>query len=404
MRHWPVDRPGVDPSVRIHCEELKLAPDVIIGAGTVLVGDRIEIAEGTVIGPGCDVRASQVRIGPGSEFDRDVRVLVAERFEVGAAARMARGARITCRSFTAGNLLYFGDESVVGYGGTTTSTAHVSVGSRVTIGQHSILNANLPITIGDNVGTGSYLSIWTHGYHFGHGPLDGFETAYAPVTVEDNVWLGFQITILPGVSVGRNTMVAAGAVVSRSLPENVMAAGVPAKVKKTIAARQLTPGDAVKALTAVVDKWAEELRWKGHQVSHRGEDGIWTARLSPAGTASSEELSVSVRSRHQPAPAMGGASHHAVIFVDGLPDGFERDHPDVSYFDVRGGGMGGPRTGLSEDLRNELRRHAMPCGERHTFTSIKPEPFGRLSRVGITGELSDGARREAGADVVDGAH
>ncbi|SER74967.1 transferase hexapeptide (six repeat-containing protein) [Streptomyces sp. yr375] len=386
MRNWPLDLPGVDPSVRIHCAELTLAEDVVIGPGTVLVGDRIEIAGGTVIGAGCDVRASHIRIGPRSEFDHGVRVLVAEEFSVGAAARMAQGVRITCRSFTAGNLLYFGDGAVVGYGGTMTSTAHVSIGSRVTIGQHSILNANLPITIGNNVGTGSYLSVWTHGYHFGHGPLDGFETAYAPVTVEDNVWLGFQITLLPGVSVGQNTMVAAGAVVARSLPENVMAAGVPAKVKKTITAQRLASDEAVKAVTAVVDRWAEELRWKGHHVSHRSSDGVWTARLNQSDTASPEQLSVTVQSRDQPVPPLSGTSRHALIFVDGLPDGFTQQrvdagYLDVSYFDVHNGGMGGPRTRLSEDLRNELRRHAMPCGDTHTFTSIEPEPFNRLSRV-----------------------
>ncbi|SPF07037.1 DapH/DapD/GlmU-related protein [Streptomyces sp. MA5143a] len=390
MRHWRPNRPGIDPGARIICEELSLASDVVIGPGTVLVGDRIEIAEGTVIGPGCDLRASEVRIGPRSEFGSDVRVLVAERFSVGAAARVARGASLTCRSFSAGNLLYFGDEASVGYGGTTASSAHVSIGSRVTIGQHSILNANLPITIGNNVGTGSYLSIWTHGYHFGHGPLDGFETAYAPVTIEDNVWLGFHITILPGVSVGRNSIVAAGAVVARSLPENVLAAGVPAKVKKAIPARRLSSDAAVDAVTAVVDRWTEELRWKGHQASRVPDGGAWTSVLNaPDGTVS-EGMTVTVQSGCQPVPPTDGAAHRAVVFVDGLPDGFARDHTDITYFDVRNGAMGGPRTRLSEDLRNELRRHAMPCGETHTFTSVEPEPFSRLSRVDGSGERLGG--------------
>ncbi|GAB2919575.1 DapH/DapD/GlmU-related protein [Streptomyces heilongjiangensis] len=386
MRHWRPNRPGVDPGARIICEELSLAADVVVGPGSVLVGDRIEIAEGTVIGPGCDLRASELLIGPRSEFGSDVRVLVAERFSVGAAARVARGASLTCRSFRAGNLLYFGDEASVGYGGTTASSAHVSIGSRVTIGQHSILNANLPITIGDNVGTGSYLSIWTHGYHFGHGPLDGFETAYAPVTIEDNVWLGFHITLLPGVSVGRNSIVAAGAVVARSLPENVLAAGVPAKVKKAIPAQRLAPDAAVDAVAAVVDRWAEELRWKGHRASREPGGGAWTSALNTSGGAVSERMTVTVQSRDQPVAATDDGAHRAVVFVDGLPDGFERDRTDISFFDVRNGTMGGPRTRLSEDLRNELRRHAMPCGETHTFTSIEPEPFGRLSRVDDAGE------------------
>ncbi|GAA3379447.1 hypothetical protein GCM10020367_63010 [Streptomyces sannanensis] len=401
MKSWSLDRPGIHPSARIHAEELALAPDVIIGAGTVLIGDRIDIGAGTVIGPGCDLRASHIRIGPESEFSGHVQVLVAEAFLVGAAARIENGVRITCRSFTAGNLLYFGEGSQVGYGGTTASTAVVTIGSRVTVGQWSILNANLPITIGNDVGTGSYLAIWTHGYHFGHGPLDGFEPSYAPVTVEDNVWLGFQITILPGVSVGRHTMVAAGAVVASSLPERVMAGGVPAKVKKSIAARKLTPDEAMAAVISVVERWALELDWKGHQASRRDGKPVWMAESRTPEVTPPERMQVTVQTCEQPVDLPSGPWHHAVVFVDGLPEGFDQEC-GISFFDVRAGLMGGPRTRLSEDLRNELRRNAMPCGDTHTFTSVEPEPFRRLSKFEDLHDLPHGlgARSE---EVADGA-
>ncbi|MGW4694795.1 DapH/DapD/GlmU-related protein [Kitasatospora cineracea] len=401
MKSWSVDRPGIHHSVRIHADELVLAPDVVIGAGSVLVGDRIDLGAGTVIGPGCDLRAAEIRIGPGSEFSGNVRVLVAEEFSLGAAARIESGVRITCRSFTAGNLLYFGEGSEVGFGGTTSSTAVVTIGSRVTVGQRSILNANLPITIGNDVGTGSYLAIWTHGYHFGHGPLDGFEPAYAPVTIEDNVWLGFQITILPGVSVGRHTMVAAGAVVAGSLPEHMMAGGVPAKVKKPIAARKLTADEAMTAVSSVVERWALELGWKGHHSSRSGSEPVWMTELRAPGAALPERMQVTVQTCGQPVSLSSGPWHHAVVFVDGLPEDFDREC-GVSFFDVRAGLMGGPRTRLSEDLRNELRRNAMPCGDTHTFTSVEPEPFRRLATFEDLHGLPHllGARFEEDADGV----
>jgi acetyltransferase-like isoleucine patch superfamily enzyme len=61
----------------------------------------------------------------------------------------------------------------------------------------------------------------------------------APVTIEENVWLGANVTVLKGVTIGENTLVATGSLVTRSLPPNVVAGGMPAKVLKQIDAHQL---------------------------------------------------------------------------------------------------------------------------------------------------------------------
>jgi acetyltransferase-like isoleucine patch superfamily enzyme len=54
----------------------------------------------------------------------------------------------------------------------------------------------------------------------------------APVFIGNNVWLGVNVTVLKGVAIGENTVVAAGSVVTKSLSANVIAGGVPAKVLK----------------------------------------------------------------------------------------------------------------------------------------------------------------------------
>jgi acetyltransferase-like isoleucine patch superfamily enzyme len=59
--------------------------------------------------------------------------------------------------------------------------------------------------------------------------LDKWETA-EPITIDDNVWLGGGVIVCPGVSIGENTVVGAGAVVTRDLPANVVAVGNPASV------------------------------------------------------------------------------------------------------------------------------------------------------------------------------
>jgi acetyltransferase-like isoleucine patch superfamily enzyme len=56
----------------------------------------------------------------------------------------------------------------------------------------------------------------------------------APVIIENDVWLGVNVTVLKGVTIGEGTIVGAGSLVTRSLPPGVSAAGIPAKVLKRI--------------------------------------------------------------------------------------------------------------------------------------------------------------------------
>ena len=71
-----------------------------------------------------------------------------------------------------------------------------------------------------------------------HGP-DGklhLVTKVAPVAIGNDVWIGGNATILPGVRIGSNVVIAAGAVVDKDIPDNCVAGGVPAKVIKLLPA------------------------------------------------------------------------------------------------------------------------------------------------------------------------
>ena len=73
----------------------------------------------------------------------------------------------------------------------------------------------------------------THPIDPGPAPRPGGR-ASEPITIEDNVWLGGGVIVCPGVTIGENTVVGAGAVVPRDLPPNVVAVGNPARVVKQI--------------------------------------------------------------------------------------------------------------------------------------------------------------------------
>ena len=120
-------------------------------------------------------------------------------------------------------------------------------GRNIFLGEDFYSNHNLvildaaPVRFGDHVFVGPNCVFSTAGH-----PLDveqrnqGLEYAY-PIHVGNNVWFGAGVTVLPGVTIGDDTVVGAGSLVNRDLPSGVIAAGVPCRV-----IRPITPADRDK--------------------------------------------------------------------------------------------------------------------------------------------------------------
>lgn len=116
----------------------------------------------------------------------------------------------------------------------------VAYGSHTHIGDNFYANFNLTVvddatvTIGNNVLIAPNVTISTAGH-----PVDAEIRASGqqfslPVTIEDNVWLGSGVIVNPGVIIGRNSVIGAGSVVTKSIPPNVVAVGVPCRVLREI--------------------------------------------------------------------------------------------------------------------------------------------------------------------------
>lgn len=114
-------------------------------------------------------------------------------------------------------------------------------GFQIHIGARTFANFGLvcldvaPVTIGDDVqiGPGVQLLTPTHPLE-PEARRDKWESA-EPITIGDNVWLGGGVIVCPGVTIGRDTVVGAGAVVTRDLPAAVLAVGNPARVVRRLA-------------------------------------------------------------------------------------------------------------------------------------------------------------------------
>jgi maltose O-acetyltransferase len=117
---------------------------------------------------------------------------------------------------------------------------YCSYGQNIHIGDHVYLNVLCTILdcnevrIGNHVMIGPSVQIYTAAHLLQAEPRNqGLEVA-KPVVIDDNVWLGGGAILLPGVRIGRNAVVGAGAVVTRNVPANMVVAGNPARVIREI--------------------------------------------------------------------------------------------------------------------------------------------------------------------------
>jgi maltose O-acetyltransferase len=117
----------------------------------------------------------------------------------------------------------------------------IRIGARTFVNFNCTMLDGAPITVGDEclIASGVQLITATH-------PVDPVARRAAweqalPVTVEDGVWLGAGALVCPGVTIGENTVVGAGAVVTRDLPAGVVAYGNPARVVREVGERDGVP-------------------------------------------------------------------------------------------------------------------------------------------------------------------
>lgn len=109
-------------------------------------------------------------------------------------------------------------------------TEQLSVGKECWINTECYFELGERIDIGDRVSIGQQVMILTNSHRVGGEVRRAGSLHSKPVSVGDGAWLSTRCTILPGVTIGEGSIVAAGAVVTRSVPPHVMVAGIPAKI------------------------------------------------------------------------------------------------------------------------------------------------------------------------------
>ena len=117
---------------------------------------------------------------------------------------------------------------------------HCDYGYNIEVGENFFANYNLiildvaKVKIGDNAQIAPNVSIYTAGHPIHPDSRNSGYEYGIDVTIGDNVWIGGNVCIMPGVTIGNNVVIGAGSVVTKDLPDNVIAAGNPCRIIREI--------------------------------------------------------------------------------------------------------------------------------------------------------------------------
>ncbi len=149
-----------------------------------------------------------------------------QSFSHRARLRAREGGKIELNSHS-----YAGDGTLI----RVTQNAKFKMGKNSGFNSYCVITARDSITLGDNVIVGPFVTMHDHDHTFGSNvtmKTSGYVTA--PIVIEDNVWIGGNVTILKGVRIGTGSVIAAGAVISKDVPPNSIVYDKREKVIKTI--------------------------------------------------------------------------------------------------------------------------------------------------------------------------
>lgn len=181
---------------------------------------RLRKPSGLMLGRGIQfVQSSRLRLGRG--------VAIGGYSYVDCAARegLWLGDRVTLRERA----------WVQSRSGLNERAAGLRIGNRTYIGPNAVIGLGGQVTIGADVQIGAGLTITAESHEAdAHGSFVSGAVSRQGVIIEDRCWLGNNVSILDGVTIGEGSVIGAGSVVTRSIPPHSVAVGTPAKVRRTV--------------------------------------------------------------------------------------------------------------------------------------------------------------------------
>lgn len=313
----------------------KIGANVTIGPGSVIIGDKIEVGDGVSIGFGTFLKAREVKIG--------------------------RFARIGSTSFFDAESISIGEDAKISeqvfVGGLSSPESHFHIGARTILMQHSFINLARPVWIGDDTGIGGKCTIFSHGSW--QNMLDGYPANFAPVTIGNNVWIPWQVFIMPGVTIGDGATIGASSLVTKDVPAGALAVGSPAKVIRTSEQypKQLTHTQKIEMIRQMMTEFCEYLEHEGVKINRQRQPSQESIILAEQPTDSRGVIVYCDVISNLPDPS--AASVILSLAPIGEQERQRLESRQQMWLDLESKERGGPSNSLGEELAEFLKRYGV---------------------------------------------
>jgi acetyltransferase-like isoleucine patch superfamily enzyme len=260
---------SIGEHVTIKGARVSIADNATIEDDVKLIFRSLRIGDRSVIKAGARVRAANIVIGEDTTINGSCNILAYDRFEIGDLSFLGT-ASFKGREIAIGREFYssvtYSSPLTIGGGGSDGPDAVCRIGSRCTM-HNNFINISKRVNIGDDVGLSPDAIVVTHGYW--QSILEGYGCSFAPVSIGSNVWIGMRAIILPGVTIGDGATIGAGSVVTKDVPSDCVAAGVPARVirRRPDYPRDIDEAERNRLMKSAMKEYAQLLQYKGAVVA-----------------------------------------------------------------------------------------------------------------------------------------
>jgi acetyltransferase-like isoleucine patch superfamily enzyme len=341
----------------LRVERVNIHPSAKLAKSARIVAHDLRIEEGVRIGERANLMGSRIHLAAGSEVANDVEVLAIEELFLGRRGTLGPGLRAMGRRLRFGAYFWSTRYVVIGGGGSQGPESKLEVGDHSSLFDGAYINLSEAVTIGRGCALSVDTVILTHSCW--QPVLEGYPYRFAPVTMGDDVVVYVKAVILPGVNVGRGTVVAAGSIVCDDTPFYSLVGGVPARVLRTDVRRKLRRLDREELVRNILSSYASTLAWKG-------------ARL--LASPSPQEIALEYDGTKILVRVEGGIPLRLVV---------EGEGNGVLVFDfdsMTASGVSGP---VGEDLRDHLRRSGVKLFTGQPFRALTPAPLVQLRELSV---------------------
>ncbi len=232
-----------------------------LGNNSFFIGEEFKVGKDFKIGRNNVIKAKIFIAEDYVSIGNDNNILVGDTFKLGNCTILGNNNSITGIEVNFGEYMFFDSNIAIGHGGKMNYDSSISVGKYCMICSYVKLNINYKIEIGDNVGIGEYVDIWTHGSY--PSVLDGFPSQFGPVSIGSNVWIPAKSTVMPNIKIGNNIVLGVNSVVTKNLPDGSLCAGIPAKVLREDAfPRKLTHDEKIDLISKTLEEYKKLCNFK----------------------------------------------------------------------------------------------------------------------------------------------